>query len=117
MTDQDFLYTFAWDTEIFGTRIAEQVADKLEAGHFLGFRHRDYCGMAMNLNEDKHFLYGELYDGIDFSVPQVFKSRDSFVAWLSSQSTASLARLDDDEFYKGNQVITRSRLLEFIGES
>ncbi len=113
---QYFLYTLAADTELFGNRLAELVADQLEKGHFLGFRHRDFCGMAMSFNAEQHFLYGEFYDGKDFLVPQVFKSREAFVAWLSSQSTASLARLDDDNFYKGNQVITRQRLLDFIKE-
>lgn len=117
ITNHDFLFALASDTEIFGITIAEQVADKLEKGHFLGFRHRDYCGMAMSINAEKHFLYGELYDGTDFSFPQVFKSRTSFVKWLSEQSTASLARLDQDDFYQGNQVITRQRLLKFIAES
>ncbi|MEE6129250.1 hypothetical protein V2E39_17760 [Chryseobacterium arthrosphaerae] len=113
---EDFLYVLKSDTEVLGTEIAEQVADKLEKGFFLGYRHRDYCGMAMSYNEEEHFLYGELYDGIDFSFPLVFKSRKSFVEWLSKQSTASLARLDADEFYQGNQIITRKRLLEFISE-
>ncbi len=113
---EDFLSVLESDTEVFGTEIAEQVADKLEKGFFLGYRHRDYCGMAMSYSAEQHFLYGELYDGIDFSSPQVFKSRNSFVEWLSSQSTASLARLDANEFYQGNQIITRKRLLEFINE-
>jgi hypothetical protein len=104
----------ASDTVLFGSGIAELVADKLQKGCVLGYRHRDFCGMAMKMDEKNQFLYGELYDGIDFSVPMVFKNRELFVTWLSEQSTASLARLDDDDFYRANQVITRQRLLEFI---
>lgn len=108
--------SLAADTAAFGYTIAELVADKLQNGYFLGYQHRDFCGMAMKMNEKNQFLYGELYDGTDFSVPTVFEDRELFVAWLSEQSTASLARLEDDDFYRGNQVITRKRLLEFIND-
>lgn len=101
------------DTTAFGYELANLVADQLLKGEVLGYGHRDYCGMGMKINEDHHFLYGELYDG-DFHAPTVFKTRDVFVAWLSAQSTESLARLDEEEFYQGNQVITRKRLLDFI---
>ncbi|WP_126650716.1 hypothetical protein [Chryseobacterium aureum] len=104
----------ASDTVLLGPVIAELVADKLQKGCVLGYRHRDFCGMAMKMDEKNQFLYGELYDGIDFSVPMVFKNRELFVTWLSEQSTASLARLDAADFYRANQVITRQRLLEFI---
>lgn len=101
------------DTTTFGNRLANLVADQLQKGEVLGYGHRDYCGMGMKINEDHHFLYGELYDG-DFHAPTVFATRDLFVTWLSAQSTESLARLGDDEFYQRNQVITRKRLMEFI---
>ncbi|REC45401.1 hypothetical protein [Chryseobacterium pennipullorum] len=114
MRGQDFLDLLAEDTQMMGKKLAERVADQLQRGNLLGFHHRDYCGMAMGMNAEQHFLYGEFYDGTDFSVPQIFKSKDAFVAWLASQSTASLARLDAEDFYKGNQVITRERLLEFV---
>lgn len=106
----------ASDTALFGSRIAELVADKLQKGYLLGYQHRDFCGMAMKMDEKNQFLYGELYDGIEFSFPMIFKNRELFIIWLSGQSTASLARLDDDDFYRGNQVITRQRLLEFIDQ-
>lgn len=100
------------NTAAFGDRIANLVADKLESGEILGYGHRDYCGMG--LKADNHqFFYGEIYDGY-FDDPRIFENRDLFVTWLAAQSTASLARLDDEEFYVGNQVITRKRLLEFI---
>ncbi|MEI3791161.1 MULTISPECIES: hypothetical protein [unclassified Chryseobacterium] len=101
------------DTAAFGERLANLVADKLQTGSVLGYSHRDYCGMGMKVNEDQKFIYGEIYDS-DFNVPRIFETRDLFVEWLSSQSTASLARLDKEEFYKENQVITRKRLLDFI---
>lgn len=101
------------DTLPFGTMIANLVADKLQNGHFLGYRHRDYCGMGMAADENQQFFYGEIYDG-DLDAPEIFENRDLFVSWLSVQSTESLARVDDEKFYAGNQVITRKRLLEFI---
>ena len=113
MDHYDFSERAEPDTIAFGERLAKLVADKLQTGAFLGYSHRDYCGMGMKVNEDQKFLYGEIYDG-DFNVPRIFETRDLFVAWLSAQSTASLARLDDEEFYKENQVITKKRLLDFI---
>ncbi|MGK6341014.1 hypothetical protein ACMGDK_02175 [Chryseobacterium sp. DT-3] len=101
------------DSVAFGVRLANLVADKLQTGAVLGYSHRDYCGMGMKVNEDQKFIYGEIYDG-DFDPPRIFETRELFVTWLSSQSTASLARLDDEEFYKENQVITKKRLLDFI---
>ncbi|MDP9959747.1 hypothetical protein [Chryseobacterium lathyri] len=101
------------DSVVFGERLANLVADKLQTGAVLGYSHRDYCGMGMKVNEDQKFMYGEIYDG-DFNFPRIFETRDLFVTWLSAQSTASLARLDEEGFYKENQVITRKRLLDFI---
>ncbi|PIF45922.1 hypothetical protein CLU96_2937 [Chryseobacterium sp. 52] len=115
MDNRDFSEISEPDATPFGYRIAGLIADKLESGHVLGFHHRDYCGMGMMVNENQQFLYGEIYDGLDFNVPRVFETRDVFITWLSAQSNESLARLDDEEFYRENQVITRKRLLEFIG--
>lgn len=114
MTNQYFSDSSDPDTMIVGFTLASLVADQLQNGSILGYGHRDYCGMGMKVNEDQEFLYGELYDGFQFRVPRIFKSRDLFVTWLSAQSTASLARLDDDKFYRENQVITRNRLLDFV---
>ncbi|NML68552.1 hypothetical protein HHL23_01890 [Chryseobacterium sp. RP-3-3] len=114
MDSYDFSDESEPDTTTFGYRIANLVADQLQSGKILGYAHRDYCGMGMKVNEDQQFLYGELYDG-EFHVPTLFETRDLFITWLSAQSTESLARLDADEFYQKNQVITRKRLLEFIG--
>lgn len=110
MDTQHFLTT----TEPFGLKIAAFVADCLQNGAILGYCHRDYCGMAMKA-EGQQFLYGELYDGEDFHVPGIFETREILIIWLAAQSTESLARLDDAEFYRNNQVITRNRLLDFIG--
>ncbi|REC76482.1 hypothetical protein DRF60_14055 [Chryseobacterium elymi] len=101
------------DTVAFGERLANHVADKLQTGAVLGYSHRDYCGMGMKVNENQEFMYGEIYDG-DFNFPRIFETRGLFVTWLSAQSTASLSRSDEEEFYKENQVITRKRLLNFI---
>lgn len=100
------------NTEAFGGRIANLVADKLQNGKILGYSHRDYCGMGLKA-DNQQFFYGEIYDGY-FNAPKIFENRDLFVTWLAAQSTDSLARLDDEKFYVENQVITRKRLLEFI---
>lgn len=110
---EEALYKLASDTLAFGPVLASQVADKLESGYVLRYGHRDYCGMGMAMNEKKEFLYAEIWDS-GFSEPRIFPSKDLFVAWLVQQSTSSLARLDDAPFFRGNQVITRKRLLEFI---
>jgi len=107
------LHTQEEDAVPFGTLIANRVADQLQKGHILGYGHRDYCGMGMKADENQRFFYGEIYDGY-LEDPRIFENRDLFVSWLSVQSTASLGRWDDEEFYAGNQVITRKRLLEFI---
>ncbi|KPE52331.1 hypothetical protein [Chryseobacterium indologenes] len=101
------------DTVPFGLAIANRVADQLLNGHILGYCHRDYCGMGMKADGNQRFFYGEIYD-CDFDAPRVFENRDLFVSWLSVQSTASLARMGDEDFYAGNQVISRKRILEFI---
>lgn len=116
INEKNSLDLLASDIIMIGYETANLVADKLEKGCFLGYRHRDYCGMAMTINEKQQFLYGELYDGTEFSVPMIFENRDSFVAWLSAQSTASMARLEAEDFFKGNQIITRQRLLNFIAD-
>lgn len=107
------LHKLASDTLAFGPVLAAQVTDKLEAGYVLSYGHRDYCGMGMAMNEKKEFLYGEIWDSA-FSEPKIFPNRDLFVSWLALQSTSSLARLDDGDFFSGNQIISRKRLLDFI---
>ncbi|KMQ61635.1 hypothetical protein ACM46_16735 [Chryseobacterium angstadtii] len=114
INSEHFSYDLESDTEPFGYEIASLVADKLKTGQILGYGHRDYCGMGMKADENQRFLYGEIYDGIDFSNPRIFETKDVFVEWLAAQSTASLARLDDEEFFQGNQIISRKRLLDFI---
>ncbi|MFN1219257.1 hypothetical protein ACKW6Q_20015 [Chryseobacterium kwangjuense] len=103
------------NTTAFGHRIANLVADQLQSGKTLGYSHRDYCGMGIQTDEHQRFFYGEIYDGY-LEASKVFENREQFVSWLSEQSTVSLARLDDEDFFAGNQVISRNRLLEFIGE-
>ncbi|WP_123864765.1 hypothetical protein [Chitinophaga barathri] len=115
--EQSYLRELASDTEYFGYYLAGLVADKLDEGHSLGYSHRDYCGMGLEKNDKGEYLYGELYDG-GMMIPSKFTNRESFVEWLAFQSTASLARLNDkEEFYRGNQTLTRQRLEQFIGQS
>lgn len=110
---EEALHNLASDNLAFGDVLADQVTDKLESGYVLRYGHRDYCGMGMAMNEKKEFLYGEIWDD-GFSEPRIFPNRDLFVTWLTEQSTSSMARLNDDDFFSGNQIISRKRLLDFI---
>ena len=116
--DTSHLQNLAADIAFFGYHFASQVAGKLDEGQSLGYFHRDYCGMGLQKNEKGEYLYGELNDGYMDGVmnaPLKFESREAFVDWLASQSTASLARLNDaDPFFRGNQTITRKRLENFL---
>lgn len=112
--DDNYLAALAADQVPFGETLATQVADGLEKGKSIGFSHRDYCGMGMEVNGQGQYCYGELWDGI-MEKPALLKSKASFITWLAVQSTASLARLDESEqFYRGNQVITRKMLEDFV---
>ena len=113
--EEDYLQTLAADTFPFGMNLAIRVADKLEDGFFLGYGHHDYCGMGMEYRNGKYY-YSPLWDGgFDLDEPVVYESRDTFINWLAAQSTATMARLDDEDvFYRGNQVITRQRLDAFL---
>jgi predicted metal-dependent HD superfamily phosphohydrolase len=120
--------TMAWippplDPAPYGAGLAQRVAHYLKQGHGLGYGHRDYCGMGLELL-DSRFCYGELNDG-RMDPPEewrkdgpnrAFDSAEAFVAWLAEQSDVTLARLEAaDEFYHRNQTITRERLEEFAG--
>lgn len=111
-TEQDQLQRLASDTLPFGEVFAGAIADKLRSGASLGYGHRDYCGMGLDY-DGSSYRYGELWDG--WLEPTLsFDTREAFIAWLAVQSTAALARLDDQAFYQGNQVITRVRLESFL---
>lgn len=109
---QDHLQQLASDTLPFGEALATAVAGKLRTGTSIGYAHRDYCGTGLDYNEG-HYRYGEIWDGY-LEPALTFTGQQDFIIWLAAQSTESLARLDDDAFYRGNQVITRERLEDFL---
>lgn len=113
--EEHYLQTLAADTLPFGMELAIRVAKQLECGFSLGYGHRDYCGMGMEYRNGKYY-YSPLWDGaFDLDELAVYTSRDTFINWLAAQSTATMARLDDEDiFYRGNQVITRQRLEDFL---
>ncbi len=115
--EETYLKILAGDTLPFSLELAAHVADCLEDGRSLGYSHRDYCGMGLEYRDGKYY-YGALWDGaFDLDQPVVYPSRTAFISWLAEQSTATMARIDDkDPFYRGNQVITRQRLREFLEE-
>jgi hypothetical protein len=98
-------------TEKYGLAFAEKVANGLLKGGYIGYSHRDYCGMGLEYR-DGVFTYGEVHDG--YMRYPVFQSssKESFIDWLADQSDASLARLEEENaWYWGNQTIDRKRLL------
>jgi hypothetical protein len=68
------------------------------------------------LYRDRAFRYASIQDGQEWFVLQSFTVQAAFVAWLAAPSDASLAGRDDpDPFLRGNQRITRARLLSVAG--
>ncbi|WP_162799975.1 hypothetical protein [Pedobacter jeongneungensis] len=109
---QDDSQDFVPETVLFGTTLAIAVATKLKSGLSFGYSHRDYCGMGI-LFQDGMYYYGEIWDG--YLEPMLsFEGEVAFIAWLAMQSTSSLARLDDEEFFRGNQIVSRLRLEGFL---
>lgn len=95
-----------------GRQLAEKVAATLHTRSLLN-SHRDYCGMGLEFR-DNEYHYGEVYDG-GLDPLMRFANQKAFVDWLSRQSDASLARLEEkDAFYWGNQTITREMLEGFV---
>ena len=102
--------TLAQKTAIYGSELAEKVANALQRNNGLGYGHRDYCGMGLEYR-DGVFKYGEVHDGYLADPPTLqWSSKELFVEWLADQSDASLARFDKDPWYWGNQTIDRQRL-------
>ena len=100
-------------TTTYGMALAEKVADGLKYNS-IGYSHRDYCGMGLNYH-DGTYNYGELWDGYMMKPSLQWSSTQSFVQWLAQQSDASCGRLEEsDQFYWGNQTITRQRLMAFL---
>lgn len=108
--------------QLYGQALAEQVAAALLSGRILASYHRDYCGMGLQ-HLNGLFVYGEVWDGqlqswntFENRAASVvtFQDPTAFVAWLGTQSDATLGRRDMAEsFYWNNQTITRQRLLAF----
>ena len=104
---------FELQTTAYGVALAEKVAAALQVKS-LGYGHRDYCGMGLEYRNGTYY-YGELSDGYMEKPTLQWSSKQSFVQWLAQQSDASCGRLDDpNPFYRGNQTITRQRLMEFV---
>jgi hypothetical protein len=100
-------------TDQYGKDLAEKVATALLRGS-IGYGHRDYCGMGLEYR-DGLYCYGSLWDGYMGEEVKHWSSKEAFVNWLSQQSDASMARLEEkDPFFWGNQTISRGRLEEFV---
>lgn len=101
------------NNEPFGMVLARKVVERLKQRSF-GHGHRDYCGMGLEYRGGV-YLYGGLWDGMMEERARVFVSEEELVEWLARQSDASMAMLEEvDDFYWGNQTVTRSRLEEFV---
>ena len=66
-------------------------------------------GLAYDKDNNK-YVYGSVYDGCLMSVEKSFDKQADFIEWLGSCSDYSLSGQDLDQFYRGNQRITRDRL-------
>jgi|688.fasta_scaffold310236_2 hypothetical protein len=101
------------DPAPFGPDLAEALADALDRGVAVLYRHRDYCGMGLSRLSDG-YAYGPVYDG-DLFDETLFSTRAQFTAWLAHQSDETLSgREGPSPFDWDNQRITRKRLLEAI---
>jgi hypothetical protein len=101
------------NNEPFGMGLARKVVERLKHRSF-GYGHRDYCGMGFEYSGGM-YLYGGLWDGVMEERARVFASEEELVEWLAGQSDASMARLEEvDDFYWGNQTVTKARLEEFV---
>lgn len=111
----DLRKTLSQQTDKFGKALAEKVAGTLQK-YSLGYGHRDYCGMGLEYKEGIYY-YGELWDGYMGEPLLKWPVKDDFVNWLAQQSDTSLARLEaKEQFYWGNQTITRQRLKALVAE-
>ncbi len=112
---QEMRKSLLQQTEKVGSALAEKVADAL-LSNSLGYGHRDYCGMGLTYR-DAAYCYGELWDGYMLEPMLQWSSKQEFISWLAMQSDASFARLDaKEQFYWGNQTVTRQRLKALAGE-
>ena len=101
------------DPTPFGATLANQVADALDRGVAMTYKHRDYCGMGL-LRRPDGYAYGPVYDG-DLIDGTVFPTHAAFVAWLAEQSDVTLSGRDGAmPFDWDDQRITRARLLDAL---
>lgn len=97
-----------------GKEMAQRVADRLRMKCDLMFSHRDYCGTGLTW-VDNTFIYGHVYDGYLQQPIKEFKKEQEFVNWLAEQSDYTLDGHDEtDQFYRGNQRLTHTRLFGFV---
>ncbi len=101
-------------TETYGLDFAKKIAEALRPDTLIAHGHRDYCGMGIGMNAKNEYIYGSVWDGLIIDVERIFSKKEKFIKWLSWQSDASLANLNSDKFYVGNQVITKKRLENFL---
>jgi len=94
----------------YSEKLAEAVAELLQAGQAIIHSHRDYCGMGLEYLGGK-FRYGTVYDGGMEKAEFEFSTALEFVKWLGSQSDLSLHGQGP---WSGNQRIDRARLIEAL---
>jgi len=105
----------------FGPLLAAQVADRLATGNSMRYSHKDYCGQGL-LYRDGCYVIAEFADGEPFAAAVgTWTDKDSFVAFLASQSDFSCSGTDStstlfhttEPHYVNNQRISGKRLQEF----
>lgn len=108
--------------ESVGLDRATQIADLLERGLVVCYRHRDYCGMGMRYAENL-YIYDEAHDSLipteqeflSWALKQnqrrVFDSKASFISWLALQTDKSLSGAEQSDIWLyRNQRLTIARL-------
>lgn len=104
----------------FGEEVATAIAELLQRGLIVAYRHRDWCGMGLRYAEGV-FVYGAVNDGellmsseaahlnLTGQDRKEFRDTASFVQWLSLQTGQSLGvKVPCD------QHLTRRRLIDAI---
>lgn len=99
------------DPTPYGHDLATRVAAALVRGKRVMNSHRDYCGLGLLYAEGK-YQYVIVQDGEPAEARRSFATQRDFIEWLAAQSDDSLHGVDETEFERGNQRVTRARLEE-----
>ncbi|MGE4542769.1 MAG: hypothetical protein AB7D06_01545 [Pedobacter sp.] len=105
----------------FGSELMRLVASKLRLGRNLVSNHRDYCGYGL-FYENNQYNMGIAHDGT-FDQKEIIHSwnkTEEFIAYFAPLTDFKCSGKAKEELFSNgpieNQRITKSRLIEFLGE-